>query len=150
MNSTAVFAGPASLAASNTQSVQDSAADVPEILLVEDDELVRLVLSQSLAEAGYAVVSAASAEVATTMLERRPSLLVTDLNLGEGMDGLTFGQHAKRRWPGLNILYITGEPFRLLHYTCSVTEAVLLKPFREAAILAAIEDGLRTSGLPSG
>jgi hypothetical protein len=61
---------------------QDS-AERPTILLVEDEDLLREMLEETLIEAGYGVVSAASGEAATNLLSRPPlpRALVADINL---------------------------------------------------------------------
>lgn len=64
-------------------------AERPTILLVEDEDLLREMLEDTLVEAGYGVVSAASGEEATNLLRvpPLPRALVTDINLGLARDG---------------------------------------------------------------
>jgi len=57
------------------------------ILLVEDDDDLRELLRDELADAGHTVTAVASAEAARERLEPEPELVITDLRL-PGEDGL--------------------------------------------------------------
>ena len=111
------------------------------ILLVEDDPVVRLTLGEFLEEAGLAVVEAGDAEDALALLADRSqdiSLLVTDLDLGPGDDGLVLAAKARRRWPELQVIYATGSPEKLEGHSVRPWEKVFFKPFDPAALAAAI------------
>jgi CheY-like chemotaxis protein len=78
-------------------------AERPTILLVEDEDLLREMLEETLVEAGYGVVSAASGEAATNLVSRPPlpRALVTDINLGRArMDGWELARIARQNDPG--------------------------------------------------
>ncbi len=76
------------------------------VLLVEDDGLVRLVASELLALAGFAVVEAADAEAAMSYLGRGnvPDVLVTDIQMPGPFDGLALADMVAARWPHVGIL----------------------------------------------
>ena len=85
-----------------------------QLLLVDDEAVVREVLAEQLEEAGYAVLTAASAEAALELLEagKPVDLLVTDLSM-PGMDGLGLIQAAQQLRPaaqgrGLPAILLTG------------------------------------------
>ena len=61
-----------------------------ELILVDDDELVREVLAELLASERYDVTTYATAEDLLAQADRAcaPDVIVTDINLGRGMDGL--------------------------------------------------------------
>lgn len=87
-------------------------AERPTILLVEDEDLLREMLEETLVEAGYGVVSAASGEEATNLLRvpPLPRALVTDINLGRArMDGWELARLARQNDPGCVILYVSGD-----------------------------------------
>jgi len=65
-------------------SDSQDAAERSIILLVEDEDLLREMLEETLMEAGYGVVSAASGEEAADLLGGAPlpRALITDINLG--------------------------------------------------------------------
>ncbi len=118
-----------------------------DILLIEDDELVRDCLELALLEAGLDTTGSTSAEAALDLLnaEHPPSVVVTDINLGAGMDGLAFMRAARERCPGLPVVFISGRYGELRGMTAS--ERFLPKPFTTPALLRAIED-LRTGTNP--
>ena len=111
-----------------------------DILLVEDDDLVRDCLAEALADAGLSIEGIASAEAAMVMINggHHPGVIVTDINLGAGMDGLTFARAARAACPGLPIVFISGRYPELRGM--SAAERFLAKPFNTPALLRAIDD----------
>lgn len=79
------------------------------ILLVEDDDSVRLINQAALVELGYRVVVAREAEEALAQLSNLPSLdlLVTDVGL-PGMNGRQLAEVVQQLKPGLPVLFLTG------------------------------------------
>jgi PAS domain S-box-containing protein len=80
------------------------------ILLVEDDEAVRTLISRVLGKWGYKVLPAASPREAVTISDGRPGafdLLITDLVM-PGMDGGELARQLRARWPGMKVLFISG------------------------------------------
>ncbi len=80
------------------------------VLLVEDDELLRECIGEMLGDAGWRVAEAANALEALDWMNARalPDALVTDLRLGPGMSGLALISEARRRWPQLCAVLISG------------------------------------------
>src|SRR5271166_1593683 len=79
------------------------------VLLVEDDEDVRLFGVEALQTLGYSVLQAADGETALRILDEHPeiALLFTDVGL-PGLNGRKLAEEARRRSPRLKILYTTG------------------------------------------
>ncbi len=105
------------------------------IVLLEDDQAVRLALERRLQAWGAQVSSTASlGELRLLLAEStaadRPHLLLTDLSLGDG-DGLQAKDEVRQRWPGLPVVIVTGDtaPTRLQALADSGTP-VLHKPFK--------------------
>jgi len=112
-----------------------------DVLLIEDEALIREVLEEDLADAGLDVLAAPNAEEALVAAERAaptPAVVVTDVNLGPGMDGLTFAQEARRRWPAVGIVVMTADPRTLRTLTPSLHDRCLLKPFPPPRLLTEI------------
>jgi DNA-binding NtrC family response regulator len=111
------------------------------ILLVEDDSVVRLTLGEFLEEAGLQVIEASDAENAQAILAD-PShgirVLVTDLDLGAGDDGLVLATKARQRWPELQVIYATGSPEKLTGHSFAPWERVFYKPFNPTALATAV------------
>lgn len=80
------------------------------ILLVEDDNSLRSYLAELLHGLNYAVITAANAQGALTILlqdEKRVDLLLTDIVM-PGINGRELGRRAQALRPGLHVLYMTG------------------------------------------
>lgn len=97
------------------------------ILLVEDDELIRRSVEQALAAHGLDVVPVADGHAVLGRLAGpRPSVLVTDINLGPGPDGLEISRLARATWPDISVVYMSAHDLA----ECGVEGALLVaKPF---------------------
>ncbi len=79
-----------------------------KILLVDDEELLRLTLSKDLEDADYAVDTAVDGRQACVMLAGKSyDLVITDLIM-EGVDGMQVLKEAKRIDPTCGVLLLTG------------------------------------------
>lgn len=136
---------PASLALAGT-AAGDAAAARPaalagvRVLLVDDDEAFRATLSDMLARQGVLVTAVASAEQGLARLARgdEVDLLLSDVCLGAGMDGLRFARTVRERWPSLPVGLMSGLSPEMLPQAGAwdTTLPFLQKPF-EADVLAA-------------
>ena len=108
------------------------------ILLVEDDELIRFTAAELMREEGHTVLEAANAESAMDILRRSPTdVLVTDVGL-PGMSGEVFAAEARVLQPALRIVFATGLDH--IPNTGQGDGPVLLrKPYDSAAIEAALK-----------
>ncbi len=81
-----------------------------KVLLVEDNALLRASLADALSGHDVQVVAAcATASEAVEELRRRTlDVLVTDLDLGEGPDGITLAHVVRRLHPMAGIVVLTG------------------------------------------
>jgi two-component system response regulator HydG len=80
------------------------------ILIVDDEEVVRLSHLRSLARAGYRAEAVRNGMEAVYVLERRPiDLVFLDLRMPE-MDGITLLRAIKQDWPDCEVVVITGYP----------------------------------------
>ena len=124
------------------------------VLVVEDEALIRMLVCDLLEEAGFLCTEAGDAEEALALLDAglcRPDILVTDFNLGPGMDGKALAQQVLRRLPGLPVTYVTGNPECFEDRPLAVSERLVAKPFASADLVAALRE-LRSpaAGLPEG
>src|SRR5690242_14184185 len=110
-----------------------------DVLLVEDDVSVRSCLIDVLSEAGLRVVAASTAAEALGLPEtmQPPAVLVTDVRLGAGMDGVGLAVLARHRWPGIRIVVMSGG-HEIADGICGPIDRFLPKPFREIDLLQAI------------
>jgi CheY-like chemotaxis protein len=78
------------------------------VLVVEDEALVRMMIVETLRDAGFSVLEAGDSAEAQDILGRNQvDLLVTDLNI-PGIDGLALIAHARERQPKLPAVLMTG------------------------------------------
>src|SRR3978361_1107348 len=81
------------------------------VLVVEDDEQIRILSESVLQEAGHTVISATGSDGAQALLDTQQSIdvLFIDLALGGDLEaGLRVAQAARVARPQLSVLYTTG------------------------------------------
>ena len=81
------------------------------VLIVEDDEQIRVLSESVLQEAGHTVISATGTDGAQALLDTGQSIdvLFIDLTLGGDLEaGLRVAQEARAARPELSVLYTTG------------------------------------------
>lgn len=114
------------------------------ILLVEDDDLVRDMLTQVLQRASHHVVCAANGEEATQYLQKEePDVMVTDIIMPK-KSGITLISEVKNRHPNLEIIAISGggrlDPAGYLDLSETLGASVSFeKPIDNTALLMAID-----------
>jgi len=106
------------------------------VLLVDDEELVRVSAADMLSDIGYSVIEAASAEMALDLMNDglKPDILITD-HLMAGMNGTDLARAAKARYPGLAVLIVSGYADDV---ALDPDLPRLTKPFRRDELAAAI------------
>lgn len=112
------------------------------VLVVEDEPLIRMLICDLLEEAGMECSEAASAREALMLLDQGrccPNLLVTDFNLGPGLDGKMLASEVQRRLPALPTTFVTGNPESFEDYPFQAWETLLAKPFAGAELVAEIQ-----------
>jgi len=122
-------------------------AGTGEILLVEDEELVRRVAARTLREAGYPVVEAASGEEALRLAgspgRRPPALVITDAVM-PGMGGLTLIGRLREQWPSTRFLLISGYAEEVKDHASAAALGVsfLEKPFPPEVLVQRVVQAL--------
>jgi CheY-like chemotaxis protein len=127
-------------ASEQTQAEAIPAAYPSTVLLVDDEELVRIGTAEILMDLGYTVVQASSGAEALGLLRRDEfeiDLLVSDY-LMPGIDGASFVREARKLRPGLPALLITG--YTNLVQGPGAELPRLAKPFRQAELAARIAE----------
>jgi DNA-binding NtrC family response regulator len=81
------------------------------VLIVEDEEQVRVLAEAIIQELGHETLTAATAEQALALVEERAELdaVFTDIGLREPEAGLQLAKEITARRPGMPILYTTGQ-----------------------------------------
>ncbi len=122
------------------------------ILLVEDEESLRELVTATLETAGYEVIAAASGLEALAQWElhsERIDLLFTDMVMPEGVSGRQLAERLSTAQPDLKIIYTSGYSLDLTDpYFAGGREIYFLeKPYRSAQLLALLHECLKTKGL---
>jgi two-component system cell cycle sensor histidine kinase/response regulator CckA len=125
------------------------------ILLVEDEDAVRLFSARALRNKGYQVLEARNGEAALEILEVDDpvvDLLVTDVVMPK-MDGPTLAREIRLRRPDMKVIFISGyaeDDFRRRLGTDAGIQ-FLPKPFSLKQLAAKVKEALRDSErLPPG
>ena len=81
------------------------------ILVVEDEFLIRLSLTEALTDAGFVVTDTETADLALPLVQSGNfDLLITDIQLPGIMNGSDLARAARTTQPMLPIIFISGRP----------------------------------------
>ena len=90
-----------------------SAASAPSanVLVVEDEMVLRMRAVDIVEDAGFTAVEAVNADEALSILESRSdiSLLLSDIQMPGSMDGLKLAHAVHDRWPSIKIILVSGQ-----------------------------------------
>lgn len=113
------------------------------ILLVEDEDAVRMFSSRALKDKGYQVIEASNGESALEFLKQNASdidLIITDVVMPK-MDGPTLMEHVNQLNPGMKVIFISGyteDSFRNALAT-NANVYFLSKPFNLKELAAMVK-----------
>jgi PAS domain S-box-containing protein len=123
------------------------------VLVVEDDEDVRIYSTESLRELGYSVLEASHARAALQVLDAHPEIAVlfSDVGLAGGMNGRQLAEEARKRNPTLKILFTTGYARNAIVHDGRLDPGVelLTKPFTQAALGGKLRDIIDARSTPA-
>jgi len=117
------------------------------ILVVEDDQLIRTVVEETLDSGGFKPAIAASGEEAVTLLQgqNKYRALVTDINLLGTIDGWEVAKRAREIDPAFPIIYMTGAAANEWASHGVPNSILLTKPFAPAQLVTALSNLLNDS-----
>lgn len=119
----------------------------PRVLVVDDEFLVRDLITYELKLAGFEVLEAESAEAGLALLAPGEplDLLFTDIRL-PGMDGWQLAEEVRARYADVPVIYASGYPNRL---TPLPRSKFLQKPYLPSLVLrTAAELGIKLPETP--
>ena len=110
------------------------------VLVIEDDALIAMLLSEILAGMGHSVCATATteSEAVTAAARYRPDLMIVDAGLGQG-SGLSAVEEIQQAGRVAH-LFISGDPERVRERDPEAL--VVRKPFRQAELARAITTAL--------
>ena len=87
----------------------------PKVLLVEDDETIRLVTSTALRDAGFEVIEAKTGDEAILLLADPDDIdaLFTDVRLPGTLDGIDLAHETRRAFPQMPVVIASGYAAQL-------------------------------------
>ncbi len=110
------------------------------ILVVDDEDDVRLTLRSMLESAGYQVLEAPNGKVAMTICRSQPvDLMITDIFMPE-QEGMETIQAVRREFPNLPIIALSGKAPGVYLKTARLlgAQATLEKPIRLQTLLETV------------
>jgi DNA-binding NtrC family response regulator len=117
------------------------------VLVVEDENPIRLLLSTILRQKGFAVVTSVTAEEALEHLQQEEEfqLVITDIQL-PGINGLDLMEWVKRHFPALPVIVISAYAHRLAEAGQRGADNQLKKPFSYRELVDMVDATL--TGMP--
>jgi signal transduction histidine kinase/ActR/RegA family two-component response regulator len=134
-------------ASAATPDAEDASKSL--ILVVEDDAQVRAFVCDGVRELGHRVIEAENVERALAALDAAPDvdLILTDVVM-PGATGRTLADEARRRRPGLAVVFMTGYTRNAIVHNDVLDPGALLlsKPFTLAQLAAKLREALAAQG----
>ena len=111
-----------------------------KILVVEDNDFVRMQMKTYLEEAGYIVSEAINGAIALTMVTNDIALIIVDVRMAP-VDGFEFIKAIRGRNPTLPLILVTGDqnPDLLNEASKWSVSAVLMKPVQRERLVTMSE-----------
>ena len=127
--------------AQQTRTVRERSPSM-KVMLVEDDELVRVTLVDSLEDAGIQVAEFSDLEKALSSPEAidPPDVVVTDVDLGSKLNGFYVAAAVHDRWPSVHVLLISGLPADHTGQRLDPRDRFLQKPLSSRRLLRTIDE----------
>ena len=116
-----------------------SAPTTRRVLIVEDEFLIRLTLSEVLSDEGYEVFEASTGDEAAAILDSTPGIdvLLTDIQMPGELDGQALVRRARQTRPDLPVIFMTGRP-DALDGVAGAKDLFVAKPYLPSEICAAV------------
>jgi two-component system, response regulator PdtaR len=112
------------------------------VLVVEDEELIRLTVAEALRDAGLEAMEAEHAEAALSLFEHHAAgihVLFTDIQMPGSMDGLALAHHISKNWPGIGLLITSARP-RPRQSALPNGSRFLAKPYRHSHVVRHVRE----------
>ena len=120
------------------------------LLVVEDNDDVRSGLVRQLASLKYRVLEVENAVKALKLIEQGEpfDMLLTDIVMPGGMNGMELAQSARKRHPKLPVLFTSGFAEASIDHNLTLDQSVSLlsKPYRKHELARKIRAALRSHG----
>jgi CheY-like chemotaxis protein len=117
------------------------------ILVVEDNDFVRMQIGMFLKSAGYEVVEATDGKAAEGMLSSNPQLIIADVMM-EPVGGFAFIRSIRNKGVDVPVILVTGDQNNdLLEQSNKLGVAsVLIKPVKKDRLISMVQRSLQRTG----
>lgn len=120
------------------QRIASSGSPAATVLVVEDEVLIRLAVTDHLRDCGFRVFEAASIKEAQNVFlaGAEIDLVFSDIHMPEAGDGIALALWVAEHHPGVSVILTSGveSSLRAAEQTCSNVKALIPKPYRHEAI----------------
>jgi CheY-like chemotaxis protein len=124
------------------------ASNVPKlgqvVLVVEDEEILRMLAVEFVEDAGFEAIEAKSADEAVQILERRMDIRIvfTDIDMPGSLDGIKLAACIRDRWPPIEIILTSGHYAPKSHELPS--RAIFIpKPYQVTEVVETLREMVR-------
>ncbi|MDB5984126.1 MAG: transcriptional regulator [Pseudomonas sp.] len=117
--------------------------DEPSVLVLEDDDLLRMLVVEIIEEMGGVVTAFATADQGIIFLEDnadRLNLIISDVNMPGLLNGYGLSTIVALRWPSLPMILTSGEAHTALELGPNIR--FLPKPWSNGALLSFVTSTL--------
>jgi DNA-binding NtrC family response regulator len=134
------------LANANVSMVGSTDNLPPTVLVVEDEELIRLFLTEFLQDFGYRVIEAANvAEAKDQLVHNEVDVVFSDINMPGSETGFALEKWMRRHYPNTKVILTSGYP-QAAADTKDLVEPLILKPYAVSTVVRRIESVLSRRG----
>ena len=118
--------------------------ELPVVLLVEDEFLIRLATADALGCAGFIVLEAGDATEAISFLEERDDIRIvfTDIDLGSTVDGIELLHLIAGKWPPIRLFATSGAAAHQSGERLPMGAAFFTKPYNDGDLIGAFRRAL--------
>jgi CheY-like chemotaxis protein len=112
------------------------------VVIVEDEPLIRMLLAETLEEAGFAVIEAERADEALDLLSTKAeeiNVMVTDIHMPGPMTGIDLARYAREHWPWITVVVASGRAVPAPGELPKDTR-FLLKPYALGDVVTTIQE----------
>ena len=133
----------------STDGFPDPNDRTPTILVVDDEALIRAMLSDYLQECGFKVLEGSTADEAILIIEKSDviiDLVFSDVSMPGSMDGFGLAHWIHTNRPGLPIILTSGDAKKAssAKKLCE-SEPFMAKPYELSVVVARIRASIETS-----
>jgi len=109
------------------------------VLVVEDEYVIRMDAVVMIEEAGYNVVEACNADAAIAILKTREDIgiVVTDIEMPGSMDGIKLARTIRDQWPPIELIITSGR-YRVRTNQLPPRAQFMPKPYTPNVLVTAI------------